>query len=1776
MNTPLIERARNLFEFLQRAQELKTTSPRTTESYGRDGAVLWLADSPKHPAVAVAHRGGDPAPDDPLLTVDRVARADPPAPDAELARWVTEPLDDPERPPSLRDAITVVEDADDVAQDGDTAGQVAPPPRTRRLGDAPEIHDRYRVWIGDWQVWAEQELRDRPVRDFYNELFSAYVKATGSPEDLELVAGMGCLAWEPDNHPPVKRHLFTSPVTITFDDDTARLSVHRVESAEVLKVELDMLDPGLITTPDKVNEVRADARELEAHPLHRDEVGALARRLVHILDADGEYREHDEASNPARNAVATFAPAVILRKRSQRGLVEIFQTIVDQLAGAEHVPDGVVPLVDADHMPRAPDRAGQGAMITVDDEPFLPMPINDKQRQIIERVDTKAQVLVQGPPGTGKTHTAGALLSHLLAQGKRVLVTAHTDRALREVRDKLPEDIKPLSVSVVGHSREDMADLKVAVQTIATAAHEHDTEDNARAIQDCYDAIDRLRRQRADLHSQLLAAREREVREHEHAGYHGTLAAIARDIEAGAERYGWLLDHVTVTAGDEPPLRSDEIVEWRRHLLDGGLAADESEARTRLLDLDTLPDPNRFADLVSAEHRAATDRDRHEQLTSHSAFDAVLRLDEEQRSQVQRRLHDLAEEADNLAGRREQWMDDALLDVRSGRASEWRARGEKVAELIHWATRPVEWLGPLIEVELPPESGDRLAALAREVRKHLDGGGKIKTAPDGSPKLGTFTSKVLKHAQPLFDTVRVDGLPPTTPRQLDTVMAWADASKALSALDRAWPDNVHVPAEDTFHERLQWHRTELEQLRRVLELADALEAEEQRLDDLALPSPDWDDLQAVRTYARLVDAAAAQEAWADAAHPLRRLEDVAGEAARWADAAPCVGRLSAAVTARDRDEYAAAYGRLERMWRVRDLVARRDELESRLEAGAPSLSRAIAADPSDDEWSRRLARFVEAWAWASTRSWVLGQESTDVNAMQDGIATTDGHIREQVESLAARRAWDYAASPQRLSGTARADLTQYAQLVDRAGKLTGQYAAQRKAEIRRAMDRCRPSVPVWIMPIYRIAEQLRIKPDMFDVVIVDEASQAGMESTFLQYLAAKIVVIGDDKQVSPAAVGVDQGQLRDLAGQYLTHDRYRDSWQDPKRSLFDEGKMRYGGLITLTEHRRSVPEIIGFSNRIAYERDNIRLVPVRQYGADRLEPIKAVYLPEGYERGSTNKINPVEVDAIVEQVEKCLADPAYTGKTFGVISLLGPAQAKRIQNKLMERIPGFEWSGRDLRCGDAADFQGSERDVMFLSMVAAPEPGRRLAALTQNLHVQRYNVAVSRAKDQAWVFHSIDLQELSNQEDMRFHLLDYCYGVMSRGQSVAEEGSRELVPEDRAVPPFDSLFEQRVYNRIVDHGYTVIPQYEAAGYRIDLVVLGGNTRLAVECDGDHWHGPDAFERDLARQRELGRCGWRFFRIRESEFYLDPAAALHELWGALRDLDIHPAGAWADPSPHDVDELPSAAAGPEPTAPAALESTRSSAYAVVETDQVISDGTRQYNATPTEPAGAGEHPTPPRPARTDETERTTSVRADPVPAAPEVTQGPAPPSELAEQAGPPRLSKSPLEPYEEFSGWLTPVSDATRSQLVDGIRQIVAVEGPMLGDRLHGVYVRASGGQRVGKQIATTLNSAIDSAERRGVLVADDPLGRPDVKPRTYRLPEQPAVRARQHGPRTLDQVPPSELAAIMVLAGRDYGWEEGEAILRATLDLLGVRRFTTQIRERLEPVLALARSQYRS
>ena len=1110
-----------------------------------------------------------------------------------------------------------------------------------------------------------------------------------------------------------------------------------------------------------------------------------------------------------------------------------------------------------------------------------------------------AQTVVQGPPGTGKTHTAAALVSHLLAQGKRVLITAYTDRALHEVRDKLPREIQSLAVSVIGRSRSDMADLRTAVEHISRRADEFDPDESEEAISGHLTKLENLRRHRAEAYSRLIAIRRQEVEPRDDGPQRGTLAAIAYRHLREESTFAWIRDFDVDPGRTGQHVCTEDIVWWRNTLLDHDVISHEVQASCRLADLSTVVAPEEFATLRTAEQRAVANRDKYQSLLGHDSFHFVRSLPTEVRDELHARVSGLADRAAALERREEAWLNEALHDVRSGRQQSWLARSIQVKSLADEAGALVQRLGPTTSVVVSGGNIDAHQQVAKSLFAHVEAGNTIKTLPDGTPKIGAFTSKTIKLAEPFFTAVKVNGVPAVTAQQLAAFIDWVVVTRTITAMNQAWPISVQIPDEDTLGEKLQWHRTELAQLDKVLALGDRLVVERAWFEQNGLPIPDWNNLDEIRRYGALVDAAKVADDAATAAAPIAALRSYLNAESQWPNSPAVTSELLSAVENRDLDSYVSAHSELVHLHHVAQAVSERDRIRADLDRCAPRLAEAVAADAAAPEWGDRLASFDEAWDWEMTGRWIIGQDCEDTNVLKTQLTAIERQIRSEVERLAAERAWRYAVAPGRLTGSARANLTQYAQLVSRFGKGTGKYAAKQRAEITEAMDRCRPSVPVWILPIYRIAEQVRVRPNLYDVVIVDEASQAGLEASFLQYLAPKIVVIGDDKQVSPAAVGVDQQHLRDLANQYLASDPYRATWLDPKRSYFDEATMRFGGRITLTEHRRCVPEIIGFSNRIAYEPEGIRLIPVRQFGAERLEPIKVVHLADGYE--ANNKTNPVEADAIVDQVRKCLTEPHYDGATFGVISLLGKEQAKLIEHKLLDSVAPEEWSARQLRCGDASDFQGSERDVMFLSMVKAPDSDRRMSALTATLYVQRFNVAASRAKDQMWVFHSMPRAALTNPEGMRYQLLDYCYGVVNRTHSETEGSVEAVVPEDLRVPPFDSLFEQRVFNRIVDRGYTVVPQYPALGYNIDLVIVGAKGRLAVECDGDFWHGPAEYEADLARQRELERCGWEFFRIRESIFYADMANTLQKLWEELDELDIRTAD-WIDPGIADGDDV----------------------------------------------------------------------------------------------------------------------------------------------------------------------------------------------------------------------------------------------------------------------------------
>ncbi|MGX5653300.1 hypothetical protein ACWKWC_00830 [Geodermatophilus nigrescens] len=483
---------------------------------------------------------------------------------------------------------------------------------------------------------------------------------------------------------------------------------------------------------------------------------------------------------------------------------------------------------------------------------------------------------------------------------------------------------------------------------------------------------------------------------------------------------------------------------------------------------------------------------------------------------------------------------------------------------------------------------------------------------------------------------------------------------------------------------------------------------------------------------------------------------------------------------------------------------------------------------------------------------------------------------------------------------------------------------------------------------------------------------------------------------------------------------------------------------------------------------------------------------------------------------------------------------------------------------------------MLVSTVVATDPANptaRIGAMSATDAAQRINVAASRARDRMILVHSVDPERLPTG-DLRASLIRHCRNPLALDVDVQNQLDR-----------CDSEFERMVMRRIVARGYARVRSQVHVGadshqFRIDLVVDGPESRLAVECDGERWHGEERWHADRTRQEVLERAGWTFSRIRGSAFFRDPEAALEPLWQRLDELGIPTGDEWLeDPArtsttvlelrgldldPSDTAEEVTAEEVPDPlgqlldlpTEPSA------SAFPVEDTGDASNLDPLRTTTTTSEGQTPGEalitaallHADVPfDDAPSEEFE----IHQDPV----ELLADPVGHSTVhdfrVEKAGPASASHGfELKPYRGFVGGpFAPVAEADRHVIADGIREIVSAEGPMLAARAYRLYVVASGGQRVGGDIKSALNSVVHGELRKRRLAAI-PDGTPGIVDRTLFLPGTASVVLRELGARELTEIPMSEVYALIQELG--LAGQTSEQVSRAVLKAYGLSRLTAR------------------
>jgi hypothetical protein len=1446
----ILDRAVALVEYLLAVRALLERPARTvpaTDSY-------WHGDLPEHPACELGPRQLEKPS---WLRVGRPSPPPPPRIPTGLVRYLVWDLKHSSTP-------TLVQDADE---------------------ELPEpVRAEFVSWYQEhWRPWALAATAAEATRKLHDQLYELRYRLDIDAARVELVWGHLVLDARVGGE-RVQYPLVATPVAIGYDPETTTVTVTPEGPPRLQPDALSGLDDRRLAD---LLALGGTGGQLALDPWDDAERRAFAERALRRLGLDPVL--HTGAGTPPEVPHAHDTGVLFVRTRQRMVRRFLEQMREHLLATADPAAVGALASILA-HEPSAlrmpddrPDEWQQTA-----ERLLMPMATNEAQESIARRLAADRSVAVQGPPGTGKTHTIRNLICHLVAHGKRVLVLAQKEDPLRVLRDGLPEQIQPLCLAILGRSADQLVQLQIAARELSDRAATLDQDTETARVHQLTDEIAQAQAQLAQAQAQLRLAAERETATYPLDGHHEPQASavpasvVGQWLRQHESEDGFIPDRIDPETG--PPLAAAEFADLAT------LAAripptDRVAARGLLPAERSLPS----GEAIAARRTALRDaRKVVEALRDRGlVIDGVRQLGAEHLDELAAQLRGAA---DGLARREGSWTDRLGQLVRDPAWQQvWDHHVAACQQLMgELAARTAFVAGRDVYVPEPHAAQPRLlVGQLTELRTRLAAGKRVgRMARAELAKLG---SECLVDGEPLRSAADVDlVIAAVELAQLRRQLAnrWAEWAERLDlpapeGLAELWAGRLLSDAVDALDwERRRWPalHASLSQIhpgcpravdaREAGELAGAVEA----CGNVFLADRLEAEQQAIGEWLRQLASERSSEA-----------SDAAGITASDTVASPVVRELAVAWEKPDQPAWDAAVAEVDRLWTIRADALRYAQVHDRLAAVAPQW----AAKVDDGELLPAGGEAaLRAWRWQQAQTWfdeVVG--SVDTTALARHIEWCRERARRLTHELVVASAWLEVSLT--LDDRRKAALADWTAALRKIGKGTGKSAAHWQAAAQRAMVEAVTAVPVWIMSIDRALEQFQghqsppatptSSDPLFDVVVVDEASQADIFALPVLSLARRAVVVGDDQQIGPQLVGAPTDRVNALIRTHLADVPSAEHF-DTESSLYDHAVRRSPQRILLTEHFRSVPPIIAFSSDTYYDR---KIQPLRaDWPVGLGAPVTAVLVPDGRRENLPDfgQVNVAEAEALVARVAAVVADPAYLGRTFGVVSLLSSSgQAAYLQHRLREEIGADELERRALRVGDPYTFQGDERDVVFVSMVvASADPD--IGAFTKRDFHRRVNVAASRPRDQLWVFHSVGIGDLV-ADDARALLLAHAL----QPPVVRDDGDPALRCETE--------FERAVLRRLSDRELTPMVQYRIGDYRIDFVLaVPGGRRLAIECDVDGYAegqaAADGFARSLRRQEVLERVGnCVFVRLRASVFHRDPDVAMRPVWDRIEELGI---------------------------------------------------------------------------------------------------------------------------------------------------------------------------------------------------------------------------------------------------------------------------------------------------
>ena len=1319
--------------------------------------------------------------------------------------------------------------------------------------------------LKDRKLWIEEQKKIEVVRNLFDTLYNKYLVLDRDSDSLELVVANGLVKVPNED---ICYPILLKKVNFSIDTEKNIISITDASDNDFITQELylNFLAEVENINLDKVFYLEDKIVENNIHPISKnDTIKDFFREFIHNLNPRAQFIEDIRKDNKENIITIEWKPILFIRKKDD-GKVEAINNIIKDIENGGEIPEYLSELVGVIGDEKRAIEQVPDILFTKE--------TNNEQIEIIKSLYSHRAVVVQGPPGTGKTHTIANLLGHFLAEGKNVLITSQTKKALDVLKEKIPTDIQDLCISMLD---DDSSDLGNSVESISEKLGYLNLENLKNEYEEIENQRNELKEDIKNIKRKIFNIKYQES----HPIIYNNESITLREAGEFLRKNQRELDRIPgiVSSGIPCPINNEDLAFLKSGYKKSVSREEEKEIELGLNKVSDFWTLEEFKEMLENKKEIMSRLDLLLKNKKYHINDNLFYIDDkmlidldkfknysgidkiipEDLKSIEDWKKDVCIAGTENSGDRKIWLE-FIKDIRrlydlTNMTKDQLFKKEVVYKDIDVSTAKKLIIGLKKGIERP---GFFFKHRLRKARKQISDKVTInnrilETLYDCNVALEYTTLIELKENTKNTWNILMTGnslLENSNNKNLyKQLYSYADQMEyLLNWYDREKKTFLHK-IENAGFEKLNINKTEgnpiyVDEVNQIFDFIPSLE-----------------ELIAIGKIAleyREVDIKRSEY--------LVKIENIIKENSH-------LGReIKNAILNENIDKYSETLEKLRVLSEKEVLYKKYKDLLHNVKAVANSWGEEL----ENGLFNEKIENIYNVWRYKQISQKLKELAEKPYFNLQADILEKTEELKKITIDLVTKKAWyniikfleekDNLAISQALKG--------WKQTVQKIGKGTGKNTNIHKKNAKEKMLLCQKVVPAWIMPLNKVFDTLNPVENKFDIVIIDEASQSDISSLILLYMAKKIIIVGDDKQVSPSDVGVNIDKINMFRRKYIKGKVANDDLYGIRASLYSIVSTTFQP-ISLREHFRSVPEIIGYSNRTSY--DN-QILPLRDSNSSILKPAIIDYKVNG-KRDEKSKINRVEAETIVSLIEACLAMKEYKNSTFGVISLLGDEQAELIQNLIVQRIPATEIENHKILCGNSASFQGDERDVIFISLVDSSEENKSLRLVGEGVEGairKRYNVAISRAKDQLWIIHSIDKNNLK-EGDLRKELFEYIDSL--KENAFDKTAIQNITASD---------FENEVARHLSEKNYTIKQKWRVGSYDIDMVAIYDDKKIAIECDGKTLnHTEEEVIANLEEQEILERCGWEFIRVRASEYFRNPEKAIKDLIIQLDDKGVYP-------------------------------------------------------------------------------------------------------------------------------------------------------------------------------------------------------------------------------------------------------------------------------------------------